>query len=155
MTVLQTNLKAGSAVTQFTGYDFNSAIEVEDDVIFATSEGLFIQSGDDDEGEDIEAYFELLTTDFGIPNAKKIRFVYVSYYAYADLVLRLKTELGHDRSFTLPMNVEGVQGYRVPIDSDIYGRLWTFRIENEDSADFSINEIKVLPLVMTHGRAYN
>lgn len=156
MTTLQVNLKAGNAVTQYTNYLFNSIDIFQREVLMATDDGLYKQGGDLDDTTIIKSYFELIKTDFGRSSIKRLLFIYLSYYATEDILFTVSTEQNKTQDFTIPANLSGQQGYRLRVSHELYGRFWTFKVSNlhKYGADFSIDEIKVLPLVKVHGLNY-
>jgi len=155
MTTLQTNLKAKYATTQFTNCPFDSIVKFNHQILVASADGLFLQEGDLDDTTEIDSYFEIFTTDFGVSNIKRIRFLYWSYEASEPLRVTISTEQGVSSTFTIPARLSGQQGYRMPISRYLFGRYWTFKIRNTDGSDFSIDEIKALPLILSHGHNRN
>jgi len=125
-----------------------------DRFICASAAGLFELAGTTDNGGAITSYFEPVTSDFGISNEKKLRCVYVSYEASAALTLTVSTDLGYSESISIPASAAGQKARKVPISRTVRGRYFTFQIKSV-GVDFSIDEIKVLPIIIGHGRDRN
>jgi hypothetical protein len=156
MLVLDTNLKAGKATTQYTNFDFDSMVRFGDHILCASRAGLFRHTGETDNGSLITAYFEPLTMDFGISSTKRVRFVYLSFEASGNLTLTVTTNMGLSASYLIPVAAAGQHAARVAISRSLYGRYWTFSISNAGNGlDFSIDEIKVLPIIRSHGHHGN
>lgn len=156
MMVLSTNLK-NKATTQFTNFDFDSVVNFKDKILLAGDSGLFQYTGETDNGTDVIGYFEPITTDFGISQDKRIRFVYLSFEAASDLILTVSTNRGHSEAYTVSVT-SGQQSARVAISRALYGRYFTFQIKNspDDSStgfsnDFSIDRMSVLPIIKSYG----
>lgn len=154
MIVLDTNLKAKSATTQYLSFNYDSMVKSGDRFLCASSDGLFELSGTSDNEVDITSYFEPVTTDFGISNEKKLRCVYIGYEASGTLTLTVSTELGFSEVVTIPASTSGQKARKVTISRSVRGRYFTFQIKSV-GVDFSIDEIKVLPIVIGHGRDSN
>ena len=156
MMVLSTNLKT-KATTQFTNFDFDSVVNFKDSILLAGASGLFQYTGETDNGTDVIGYFEI-TTDFGIKQDKRIRFVYMTFEASSDLILTVTTDRSHTEAYTVSVDSSGQHSARIAISRALYGRFFTFQVKNspddesEDfSNDFSIDKISVLPIVRSHG----
>ena len=154
MIVLDTNLKAKSATTQYLNFDYNSMVKFGTRFLCASENGLFELAGNSDNGEAITSYFEPLTTDFGISNEKKLRCFYISYESSGNLTLTVSTELGFSETITIPASTAGQKARKVPVSRSVRGRYFTFQIKSV-GVDYSIDEIKVLPIIIGHGRDRN
>jgi hypothetical protein len=153
MLVLDTNLQANDATTQYLNCDFNAMVELQGKAFASSSLGLFMVGGDSDNGADIDAYFEPVTTDFGIANRKRLAFVYLKFHAAGNLLLTVSTdEHPTPQVYTVTVPAPGLQEVRIPIDRGLTGVWWTFQIGNDDGANFTIDEIQVLPMVLHLGR---
>lgn len=151
--VLDTNLKAESATTQYSNFGYNSMVEFADKFLCAGESGLYELARDysGDNGSDIIAYFELAMMDFGIPAEKRLRSVYLGYEAAADFTLQILTELGFNASYTVPASTAGQHGKKIIVSRSLRGWFFTFRIYSS-STDFSLDEIRVLPIVRGYRR---
>ncbi len=151
MLILDTNTRAAGATTQYWGHDINSLAKFNRTHLTASQNGLFEHSGDLDNISEIAAYFITATMDFGINNDKRLRYVYLSLEATGDLELIVNTE--KVAAITYPVAIDttiGQQDVRITISRALHGRFWTFKLGNgTDGADFSIDEIKILPITRT------
>lgn len=150
MISLDTNLKTQAATTQYLNFDFNSMVKFEGRFFCASENGLYEITGSDDDGEDINSYFEPVTMDFGISNEKRLRAAYIGYEANGDLTLTVSTDLGLSDSYTIPASAFGQHAKKVVISRKVHGRYWTFQISG-DGVIFSIDSFKVLPIYRGHG----
>ncbi len=155
MIALTTNLKLGpmtaKATTQRVNFPFTSMCKFGNHHLATSSSGLFELGGDDLDGDEIESYFEPLTSDFGISNQKRLRYVYIGFECSGNLVLFVTADEQAEREYAIAPSKTGQQVIRVTIGRDGQGRYWNFRIKNVSGCDFSIDSIKVLPVVRTHG----
>lgn len=139
--ILDTNLK-NRATGQYLNFDVNSICKFNQAYWAAGSDGLYkLLSADTTK----EAYFVTATMDFGINNDKRLRYVYLSMESTGNLSLIINTEKVSAKTYAVNISGFGQQDIRIPISRELYGRFWTFKISG--TCDFSIDEIKVLPIV--------
>jgi hypothetical protein len=122
-----------------------------DKYLGANGNGIFeLNSGEFDDGDLIEAIFELLTTDLGSTHQKRIRSMYFGYEADGDLLIIVYDDDSNQRNYILsPNHADNEQASaKVSIGRDGKGRYWTFRIENISGADFSIDSIELVPIIL-------
>lgn len=150
MITLNINLSAQNATTQYLNFDYNSMVKFGNRFLCAADSGLFEITGETDNGNNIESYFEPVTMDFGITNEKKLRSVYIGYEAAGDLILTISTELGLSESYTIPASVSGQHGRKISVSRLLRGRYWIFQIYS-NGVPFSVDKITVLPIVRGHG----
>lgn len=137
------------AVTQFCQYSFNSFCKIGNKYYGASEDGIFELTGNDDNGVDIEAFFELVVSDFGISNVKRIRKVYVGYEAKDDLLVTIKDNEDNSRSYTLSyLDYDRQNGGQVNIGRDGLGRYWQVRIDNTNGVYFAIDSIELLLIIL-------
>lgn len=143
--ILNTNLKANNATTQYSDVDINAMCKVYQNYFASSSDGLYLMNSGN---EIISAYFVSAKMDFGIGNDKRLRYVYLSLETDGDLQLEVNTEKVAAVIYPITISQSGQQDIRIPITRSLYGRFWTFKISNGSSgADFSIDTIRVLPII--------
>lgn len=141
----------GSQLSQYANYNFNSVCEFNGVNLGASDSGIFVlDSGDLDGSTEIEAFFELVTTDFGIANQKRIRSVYLGYETNGDLLLTVKDDDGNERRYSVEPNHENNEEHtaKINIGRDGKGRFWMFRIDNLNGSDFSADSIEAVPVIL-------
>jgi hypothetical protein len=117
----------------------------------ANQDGIFrLHTGDYDAGAPIEAFFELATSDWGIPEQKRIRAMYFGYESDGNLMVTVKDDDGNERSFSLTANhTANLQhGAKINGARDGKGRYWQIRVDNVNGSDFSVDSIQVLPVIL-------
>ena len=137
------------AITQYCDYNFNSFCKIGDKHYGATDDGIFELVGDTDNGEDIDAWFELPMSDFGISNVKRLRRIYIGYEATGDLIIKVKDNEDNERSYPLDnIALDKQIGGEVTIERDQLGRYWGLRIDNVRGAYFAVDSIEVVPVIL-------
>ena len=140
---------ANMAVTQYCDYNFNSFCEIDGKYYGATDDGIFELAGDTDAGEDIDAWFELPMSDFGINNVKRLRRIYLGYEATGDLTIKVKDNEDNERLYPLGnIALDKQVGGEVTIERDQLGRYWGLRIDNVRGAYFAVDSIEVVPVIL-------
>jgi len=137
------------ATSQFCDYDFNSFCKIGNKYFGASEDGIFELTGNDDAGNNIDAFFELVLSDFGISNMKRIRAAYIGGEADGQLTLTLKDDEDNSRSYPLDLMSGSKQSSgRVPIGRDGLGRYWQVRIDNTSDAYFAIDSIELMLTIL-------
>ena len=137
------------AVVQYCDYDFNSFCKIGDSYFGASESGIFELTGDDDNGTNIDAFFELVLSGFGISNMKKIRSIYVGGEANGGLTLTLKDDENNSRTYVLNLTSGNKQSSaKVNVGRDGLSRYWQTRIDNIGGAYFAIDAIEVLAIIL-------
>ena len=138
------------APTQYANYSFDAMCKFGDVYLGCNELGIFTLDGDTDNNVHIAAFLELLLTDFGIPNQKRIRKIYLGYEASGSLVLEVRDDDDNARRFTVEAALDDQRqhGVRVPTGRDGKGRYWTFRLENVDGCDFSVDGMDALVTIL-------
>ena len=138
-----TNLK--NRATSQRLFDFNSMCKFGETWLFANSDGLMKICGDDDNGVDIDAYFEPVTSDFGISNPKQGRYIHMGFETDGELEIAIT----FDGKTTETISVEpqsaktGQQRITEDITKAGQGRYCNTKVSNVDGSDFSIDAIEV------------
>lgn len=143
------------APTQYRNFDFNSMCVFNGVALAANVDGLFtMDDAETDNGTEIDSYIEFPTSDLGVLTAKRFRKVYIGYETSGSIKVTVKVDGGADQSYTLSPDQVGQIQHRgiLPMSRSQKGVYWIFKVENVDGADFSVDNIEGIPVVMTKGR---
>jgi hypothetical protein len=151
MITVRTNLK-GMASTQYLDHNYNSMVNFNGVKLGAMETGIYqMDQGDDDDGVDILAYFEPGTTDFGINNPKRLRFLFLGFESTGDLEVDISADQQVVRTVTVKANKLNQQRTRVAVGRDGRGRYWSFRIRNKRGCDFSMDSMDAEIITLNQG----
>lgn len=153
MVTLDVNLKRG-AYSQYSGFAFNSMVKFNGKYLGANSAGLFAIEGKTDNGADIDAEMELPTTDFGLRQHKRVRFVDVGYETDGSVLFNFvfdQDELAGE-DYEVEAHKTGQQRGRFSVKHTQRGRYVTVTVKNVNGADFSLDHISILPVILHPGR---
>lgn len=147
-TAININL-SNMAATQFCGYNFNSFCKIGDKYYGANDLGIFELTGNNDAGTNIDAFFELIISDFGISNMKRIRSIYVGGEANGRLTLTVKDDENNSRTYALNLTSGNIQSSgKVSVGRDGIGRYWQIRVDNVSGVYFAIDSIELLLTIL-------
>jgi len=148
---------ANLAPSQYLEYNFNSMCELDGKFYGTNSDGIWSLGDEDYDNyvdantkDEIDAWFELLTTDFGLPNQKRLRRAYIGYETDGSIILKVKDDDANERSYTLTAitGTDLQEGAKVSIGRDGKGRYWNFRIENVSGSYFAIDSIDLVAFIL-------
>lgn len=141
----------GARASQYAGYDFNSMCRFGDVFLGAGDDGIAVlDSGHLDGTEQIEAFFELPTSDFGSDHQKRLRAAYLGCETNGQMMFSVKDDDDNERHYLVDPNHSGNQQHtiKVPLGRNGKGRYWMVRIENINGADFSVDSIALVPIIL-------
>lgn len=143
------------ALSQYGNFNFNSMAVMNGVPIGASSDGIFsLFDAETDNGTYIASIVETVLTNFGIISKKRPRRLYVSLEASGLLLIKMKADDGEYESYNFNPKKEGQMEHRTPLSVSSFqkGDYWMIRIENVDGADFSIDDLSALMIVLGMGR---
>jgi hypothetical protein len=140
------NLRKG-ALTEYDGFSFNSFAVFNGVVLAAGPAGVFsLGTQGTDAGTAITGRVKTGQDAFGSSVHKRVPRLYVGYDTDGDMLFRVITTEGGERTYSLPDNfVRGIQQRRVPIGKGVKSRYFQFELENVAGADFSISDVLAYP----------
>ena len=142
-------------LTQYTSMSFSDVVSFGDRFIGANQNGLstvFTHANDD--GHPIQAEIETYITDFGFPNLKRFRHLYL-----AGKVEKLQITLKDDRGseYSLPeINSDMVfKTLRLTAPRSMYAGKIALKIRNVDGSDFFLDKVWGLLVTRHAGHVYS
>jgi len=146
---MRVNLK-NIGVSQYADLTINSLCVFNGVVLGSNANGIFTLNGTKDGSTDILAFFQTFSTDFNIPNHKKIKELQISGDTEGGLDVSVVTD--NDKKTAVRVNMFGVvdqQKVRVRSDRCNFGRFLGIEVRNVEGKDFTVNTIDcvVVPTV--------
>lgn len=143
------------AVWKYENFNFNSYAKFGGQYYGANEDGLFLLEGDTDDGADISAYARTGLMDFGTGRLKQMSRAYLGYTASGALLLKVSTTASEGEFkgkkiedwYELTRSQEAFREGRIPVGRGLSSVYWQFEISNKLGADFSIDGIKLYPLI--------
>lgn len=150
MIVIDTNLDAKNASSQYLNFNYNSMVKFNQQTLCASHGGLFSLENTANSEEDTDCFFELPWFDFGVSSEKRLRSLYISYESEVEMTLTIRTEKGISENYNIPATYGKQYGRKIQINRSLKGRFWAFKITS-NKGSFSVDEISVLPIIRGHG----
>lgn len=130
---------------KYTNYPFNSMSRVGGQFWGASADGLYILSGDTDDGDTINAHLFTGKTDFDSPFFKHVREVFIGYSSDQPVVIKtVSSQDGEltERWYTLSPHFTGQdREARVKLGRGVKSRYWQFAIYNVDGGDLDLDRL--------------
>jgi hypothetical protein len=143
------NLRA-MGLSKYEGYNFNSLCVINGKSFGASSDGLYLLEGDDDEGVNIDAYATFPLTDFGEDNQKRVRSVHYGGTANKQMKLHVWANEGDERVRLFRPSTTKSK-VMIPVGRGEKGEYWQFKVSNIRGADFEIDSLESFLVVLRRG----
>ena len=119
----------GSKATTELSYAFKSMINAGEFQYGLNQDGIYLlNQGEQDDGETFERSVTFATTDFGVKNPKRVRFIHIGFVADYEFTLAVKIDDQVWRKYTVTPRKTGLQRLRVPIGRNGQGAYITTKI---------------------------
>lgn len=137
------------ALTQYTNYPFNSFAKFNGTYIGASDDGLFVLTGDTDNGAAIQAVARVGVSDMGTSHLKRVDRLYVGYRCNGQMIVRVITDENEQRDYlvTAPESdeLDKLHGGRVRMGRGVQSRYWQFELRNVNGTYFAVDIIELKP----------
>lgn len=152
MKTVRTNQRIGGS-TEYTNFPHISLTMFQGVPIGSGPSGLFkCCCGVTDSGEEIDSYFEPLTSNIGHIGATRLRYLYLEIKCTADMEVDITVDDEYKRTITVPSTDDKFVYVEVGVGRDIKGNFWNFRVRNTGGGIYSLNSIHCLPQHLHKGR---
>jgi hypothetical protein len=134
-----------TAITQLVDFDFRSFAHMGRNVLAVGSDGLYTLGGDDFDGTDIESYFEFLIDGEMVFCPRSIWFG-GEFSGDMTITLTFDGRTSDAKTFTLSpyLNNNYQHGFKLELGRPDWGRYMTVKIANSSGADFSVDTIELV-----------
>jgi len=151
MLAVQTAIgSAGSKAATALSHSFTSLLSTGTFQYGGNEEGIFLlNTGEQDNGVDFERSFTLASSDYGLDNLKRLRFVYIGVDADESFTVSVMGDDKVWRDYTVDLNKTGLQEIRRSIGRDGFGRYWKIKISS--TKRFRIDNMSGLFIVRSLG----
>lgn len=134
-----------AAVTQYTGFNFNSFAKMGERYLGANDQGLFWLDGDDDDGRTVKSR---ITTGIIQPNGNKlagVQYAYLGMRGDGQFVVTVTDEAGGAYNYTLTGS--SMETARVAFGRGLKTRYFTFSLESQGQ-DFDLDSVEFITTEM-------
>lgn len=134
-----------AAVTQYTGFNFNSFAKMGERYLGANDQGLYWLDGDDDDGRTVKSR---ITTGIIQPNGNKlagVQYAYLGMRGDGQFVVTVTDEAGGAYNYTLTGS--SMETARVAFGRGLKTRYFTFSLESQGQ-DFDLDSVEFVTTEM-------
>lgn len=135
------------AVSEYQNYPFNSFAKIGNSYYGANENGLYLLEGSDDAGTDIDAQFTTGKMSFG-PNKSRVANSYLAMRNDGRMLLKTITDDDVEHWHEITSSDWTLNDKRVKLGRGVKSRYWQFTICNADGADFEIDELVLIPILL-------
>lgn len=142
------------AITEYRNAQFESIAMFKGRTYAAGEGGIFLLEGDDDAGENIDAWFTPFLTDFGTHRFKRMPDAWIGADNAGNLYVKVLTR---DPATGAPLEdwyrVEdkqgaGVEPGRVQVGRGLKSTFWGLTVANVSGGDFRVEDIVLRPVIL-------
>jgi hypothetical protein len=127
------------APSRYEGYDFDAYAQIGQDFLAARGDGIFLLSGDDDDGINIDALATIGRTDFDEAVMKRVTGAYLGLNSAGVVHLTIRTDQGISTGpYKLRQMPSASTTERAKVRRGLKSRYWEFDIENVDGGDLQL-----------------
>lgn len=148
------------APSEYSNFPFNSFGKLGTTYLGATDTAIYALTGTDDDGVGIDAVVRTGLESFGSGQYKRVPRAYLGYTSDGALVLKTISTGGTadgtsrgqkvERWYELtPRTADAPATARIKLGRGVKATYWQFELTNKDGADFSIDELKLLPVLLS------
>lgn len=142
--ILNPNLVASTGLT---GFAFNSFVKHKGKYYGVGDGGIYELGGPNDNGVSINAFVGLPRLDFGTEQKKSVPYAYIGVTSENQMVLRVLVS-GTVYTYIARNATTEMAEQRVDIGKGLRSTYWQFELINEAGADFELDTIKFMPVVL-------
>lgn len=139
------------AMSRYSWLPFTSLTEFNGRYFGTTTEGLYELTGDTDDGAAINAFVLSGVDELGSNNDKRILRAYVALKTSGEVLLKAITAENVVNIYRLSPATgtsNAMSHHRLPLGKGLHAVYWQFALENIDGADFELDVVKILPVVL-------
>lgn len=134
-----------AALTQYTNFPFNHLVRLNGETLGFTDTGAFLLGAADDDGTPIDAAFELPPADFQTSKLKRMPYIYLGTTSGE----YLRVSAVADEKVTVASKTATIgRTRRAKMSRGVKARFWAGRIENTGGADFAVDSLEYLPMIL-------
>jgi len=148
--VLNTESKAAS---NYANFPYNSFALIDGQYYGARDNGIYLLEGADDAGTQIDAHIRSGLLDFDSTYLKRLKYAYMGYTTDGQVLLKIidtadgaKTERHYE---LVQQTADTYREARRKLGGGVKSRYWGFELANIDGADFDLESIQFMPIMLT------
>lgn len=142
--IINPNLMASTALDN---YDFTGFGQHKGRYYGIRPDGLYVLEGDTDDGVQIDSFISLGNKNFNTAKQKRVPHAYIGASTDGRMVLKVIVH-GQEYLYAVRNPSTDMAEQRVDIGRGLRSNYWNFELMNREGADFEIDTIKFMPIVL-------
>lgn len=142
--IINPNLMASTALDN---YDFTGFGQHKGRYYGIRPDGLYVLEGDTDDGAQIDSFVSLGNKNFNTAKQKRVPHAYIGAATDGRMVLKVIVH-GQEYLYAVRNPSTDMAEQRVDIGRGLRSNYWNFELMNREGADFEIDTIKFMPIVL-------
>lgn len=142
--IINPNLMASTALDN---YDFTGFGQHKGRYYGIRPDGLYVLEGDTDDGAQIDSFISLGNKNFNTAKQKRVPHAYIGASTDGRMVLKVIVH-GQEYLYAVRNPSTDMAEQRVDIGRGLRSNYWNFELMNREGADFEIDTIKFMPIVL-------
>jgi len=142
--IINPNLSASTALDN---YDFTGFGQHKGKHYGIRPDGLYVLEGDTDNGVQIDSFVSLGNRNFNTAKQKRVPHAYIGAATDGRMVLKVIVN-GQEYLYAVKNPSTDMAEQRVDIGRGLRSNYWNFELMNREGADFEIDTIKFMPIVL-------
>lgn len=142
--IINPNLMASTALDN---YDFTGFGQHKGRYYGIRPDGLYVLEGDTDDGAQIDSFVSLGNKNFNTAKQKRVPHAYIGASTDGRMVLKVIVH-GQEYLYAVRNPSTDMAEQRVDIGRGLRSNYWNFELMNREGADFEIDTIKFMPIVL-------
>lgn len=142
--IINPNLMASTALDN---YDFTGFGQHKGRYYGIRPDGLYVLEGDTDDGVQIDSFVSLGNKNFNTAKQKRVPHAYIGASTDGRMVLKVIVH-GQEYLYAVRNPSTDMAEQRVDIGRGLRSNYWNFELMNREGADFEIDTIKFMPIVL-------
>jgi len=141
------------APSRYENYDFDAFAVIGEDFLAARGDGIYLLTGDDDNGADIDAIATIGRTDFEEPVLKRVTAAFLGLNSAGQAHLTIRTDQGITTGpYKLRQAPAASTTERAKFRRGIKSRYWEFDIENVLGGDLQVKSAEFETIILGEKR---
>lgn len=137
-----------TAVSRYPNFNANSVCYDGSRYLAASHDGVYALEGNDDAGQDIDAWIRSGVDDFGTSAKKTFPYAYIAGRSDGSLVLKLVNDEKSEHWYELTLG-ESLETGRTRLGRGLKMRYLQFELRNARGADFELDELEFVPVMLS------
>jgi hypothetical protein len=133
------------AISEYSNFGFNSMCKFNGKYLYAKSDGIYEEGGNDDNGTQIDASYKTGAVDIYATEVRRLRDAFLNIRSNGDIQLFSVGDEVNTRTYPISLSTAGtIHERRVKFERGIRDRHLSFGVSNVNGSTLEVSSIKIL-----------